>query len=88
MTNKTLVLSIVGTFMIVAGNRAFAKHQFPKPHILVGIAIAYLFLGFVAELGKGGEQLAATFGVLILVGVTLTQGKPVFDGITKTVGGK
>lgn len=87
MTKKTLTLSLIGTFLIVAGNRAFAKHQFPKPHILVGLAIAFLFLGFLSEVGSGGEEIAATFGVLILVGVTLTQGKPVFDGISKSLGG-
>lgn len=88
MNKKTLTLSLIASFMIVAANRAFAKNQFPKPHTLVGLAFAYLVLGFLAEIGRGAEEFAAYMGVLILVGITLTQGVPVFNGISKELGGK
>jgi hypothetical protein len=81
MERKTVTLALLATFLIIVADKALHK-QFPKPRILIALTVAYIFIGFLAEYSP---ELAAAFAVLIFVGVLLSQGVDVFNGLSRAI---
>lgn len=77
-------MSLAGTGTIVIADRAF-RNQFPKPRVLLGLAVAFVFLGVIVEVAP---DVAAAFAVLIFVGTLLAIGPGVWQKANKALGGK
>lgn len=78
-SRKLLVMSLLGTALIIGADRSF-RGSFPRPRIFVALIFVYILLGFVVEFAP---KLATYFGALLFIGVLLDRGPFVFNSISK-----
>lgn len=76
-------MTLAGTGALVIADRAF-KGTFPKPRILLGLALTFVFLGVAVEIAP---DLAAAFGLLVFTGTLIAVGPGVWKKAAKSLGG-
>lgn len=80
---KTVALALVGTLLILVANDALVKQAAPRTKQVVGFAIAFLLIGFFAEIVP---KVAKYFAILVFLGAGLTVGPGVFKNAQKALG--
>lgn len=78
---KAVVISLLGTALIIALDRSF-RGNFPRPRVFVALLFIWIILGFMAEFAP---KLAAYFGALVFTGVLIQNGPYVFAQINKKI---
>lgn len=81
---KAVALALVGTFILLMADEGLVRKSAPAPKKLVGFAVAFLMLGFLAEI-ESTAKLAKWFSILVFVSTFVKLGPAVWTQGSKAV---